>query len=116
VRSPRHRRQLAGLPCRGTLDDELALGTLPSVCRRWPFYLAVASGVHLLHIRCGGCAAEWAGADRVHCAGCHVSFDSIVDLDLDRKDGGCLRPRVLGLVAAKNGIWREHSTRRRVAG
>ena len=76
----------------------------------------VASGLHLLRIRCGGCAAEWAGEDRAHCAGCHVTFDSIVLFDVHREGGGCLRPQVLGLVATKNGIWREQASTRRVAG
>ena len=76
----------------------------------------VASDVHLFRIGCGGCAAEWAGEDRAHCAGCHVSFDSIVLFDVHRDGGGCLRPQVLGLVATKNGIWREQASNRRVAG
>jgi hypothetical protein len=76
----------------------------------------VANELHLFRIVCGGCAAEWAGADRAHCAGCHVSFDSIVLFDVHREGGGCLRPQVLGLVATKNGIWREQASTRRVAG
>jgi hypothetical protein len=47
---------------------------------------------------------------------CHVSFDSIVVFDVDREGGGCLRPRVLGLVATKNGIWRAQASNPRVAG
>ena len=65
----------------------------------------VGNDVHLLRIGCGGCAAEWAGEDRAHCAGCHVSFDSIILFDVHREGGGCVRPQVLGLVATKNGIW-----------
>ncbi len=76
----------------------------------------VANELHLFRIVCGGCAAEWAGAERAHCAGCHVSFDSIVLFDVHREGGGCLRPQVLGLVATKNGIWREQAWKRRVAG
>ncbi len=76
----------------------------------------VANELQLFRIVCGGCAAEWAGADRAHCAGCHVSFDSIVLFDVHREGGGCLRPQVLGLVATKNGIWREQASTRRVAG
>ena len=109
--------QLAGLPCRGTLDDELAAGDTPERLSSLAAYPAVvASGVHLLRIRCGGCVAECAGEDRAHCAGCHVSFDSIVVFDIDREGGGCLRPRVLGPVATKNGIWRVQASNRRVAG
>jgi hypothetical protein len=76
----------------------------------------VANELHLFRIVCGGCAAEWAGEDRAHCAGCHVSFDSTVLFDVHREGGGCLRPQVLGLVATKNGIWREQASTRRVAG
>jgi hypothetical protein len=77
----------------------------------------VGNDVHLLRIRCGGCAAEWAGEDWAHCAGCHVSFDSIILFDVHREGGGCVRPQVLGLVATKNGIGGDQaSTRRRVAG
>ena len=53
---------------------------------------------------------------RTHCADLHVSFDSIVVVDVDREGGGGLRPRVLGLVATKNGIWRVQASDRRVAG
>ena len=109
--------QLSGLPCRGTLDDELAAGDTPERLSSLAAYPAVvASDVHLFRIGCGGCAAEWAGEDRAHCAGCHVSFDSIVVFDVHRDGGGCLRPQVLGLVATKNGIWREQASNRRVAG
>ena len=76
----------------------------------------VASDVHLFRIGCGGRAAEGAGEDRAHCAGCHVRFDSVVLFDVPRGGGGCLRPQVLGLVATKNGIWREQASKRRVAG
>ena len=76
----------------------------------------VANELHLFRIVCGGCAAEWAGEDRAHCAGCHVSFDSTVLFDVHREGGGCLRPQVLGLMATKNGIWREQASTRRVAG
>jgi hypothetical protein len=76
----------------------------------------VAKELHLFRIVCGGCAAEWAGADRAHCAGCHVTFDSIVLFDVHREGEGCLRPQVLGLVATKNGIWREQASTRRVTG
>jgi hypothetical protein len=65
----------------------------------------VPNDLHLLRITCGGCAADWAGADRAHCPICHVTFDSSALYD-DHRDGGrCLRPRALGLVATKNGIW-----------
>lgn len=72
----------------------------------------VANELHLFRIVCSGCAAEWAGEDRAHCAGCHVSFDSVVLFDVHREGGGCLRPQVLGLVATKNGIWREQASTR----
>ncbi len=108
--------QRSGPPCRGTLDDELAAGDTPERLSLAAYPAFVASDVHLFRIGCGGCAAEWAGADRAHCAGCHVSFDSIVLFDVHREGGGCLRPQVLGLVATKNGIWREQASKRRVAG
>ena len=55
-------------------------------------------------------------AEPPNCAVAHVSFDSIVLVDVHRDGGGYLRPRVLGLVATKNGIWREQASKRRVAG
>ena len=88
-------------------------GRLPSLAA---YPAVVANDVHLFRVRCSGCAAEWAGEDRAHCAGCHVTFDSIVLFDVHRDGGGCLRPQVLGLVATKNGIWREQASKRRVAG
>ena len=107
----------SGPPCRGPLDDELAAGDTSERLSSSAAYPAfVASDVHLFRIGCGGCAAEWAGEDRAHCAGCHVSFDSVVVFDVHRDGGGCLRPQVLGLVATKNGIWREQASNRRVAG
>ena len=50
--------QLAGLPCRGTLDDELAAETLPSACRRWPLTLASWRAT------CTCCASGAVGARR----------------------------------------------------
>jgi hypothetical protein len=72
----------------------------------------VANDLHLFHITCGGCAADWAGEDRAHCARCHVTFDSIGLYDVHREGGTCTRPQVLGLVSTKNGIWREAPNRR----
>ena len=88
--------QRSGPPCPGTLDDELAAGDTFERLSLAVYPAFVASDVHLFRIGCGGCAAEWAGEDRAHCAGCHVSFDSIVVFDVDREGGGCLRPWVLG--------------------
>jgi len=66
----------------------------------------VANDLHLFHITCGGCTADWAGEDRAHCGRCHVTYDSILLFDAHRADGTCRRPQVLGLVSTKNGIWR----------
>ncbi len=59
----------------------------------------VADDLHLFHITCGGCAADWAGDDRAHCGSCHVTFDSIALFDAHRAGERCARPRALGLVA-----------------
>jgi hypothetical protein len=76
----------------------------------------VASDVHLFHITCGGCTAGWAGEDRAHCGRCHVTYDSILLFDTHRADGTCRRPRVLGLVPTKNGIWRQPALGQRGTG
>jgi hypothetical protein len=68
---------------------------------------AVAVESHLLRITCGRCDATWAGADRAHCAVCHRTFDDATVWDGHRLDGTCARPRQLGLIATKNGIWLE---------
>jgi hypothetical protein len=65
------------------------------------------SHTHLLRIRCGGCAATWAGADRAHCASCHRTFDTVPLWDTHRADGRCVHPRQLNLIATKNHIWLE---------
>jgi hypothetical protein len=76
----------------------------------------VARDVHLFHITCGGCTAGWAGEDRAHCGRCHVTYDSILLFDTHRADGICRRPRVLGLVPTKNGIWRQPALGQRGTG
>jgi hypothetical protein len=76
----------------------------------------VADDLHLFHITCGGCAADWAGDDRAHCGSCHLTFDSIALFDAHRTGERCTRPRALGLVPTKNGIWREPLTGRRRTG
>ncbi len=79
--------------------------TLPSARHRWPPTRAVVGNdLHLLRIGCGGGAAESAGEDRAHCAGCHVSFDSIALFDVHRDGGVVCGYQVLGLVATKKGI------------
>jgi hypothetical protein len=76
----------------------------------------MAGDLHLFHITCGGCAASWAGDDRAHCGRCHVTYDSITLYDTHRTGGRCARPRALGLVSKKNGIWQQRPPRRRRAG
>jgi hypothetical protein len=76
----------------------------------------VADDLHLFHITCGGCTAGWAGDDRAHCGCCHATFDSIALYDAHRAGGSCVRPRALGLVPTKNGIWREPASGRRRIG
>ncbi len=76
----------------------------------------MADDLHLFHITCGGCTSGWAGDDRAHCGCCHVTFDSIALYDAHRTGGSCVRPRVLGLVPTKNGIWREPAPGRRRIG
>ena len=76
----------------------------------------VAADLHLFHITCGGCTADWAGEDRAHCGRCHVTYDSITLFDAHRADETCLRPQVLGLVATKNGIWRPRHLEQRRTG
>ena len=76
----------------------------------------VADDLHLFHITCGGCAADWAGDDRAHCGWCHLTFDSVALFDAHRAGERCARPRALGLVPTKNGIWREPLTGRRRTG
>jgi hypothetical protein len=92
--------------------------TRPPVPRaaRAAYPARVASDLHLFHITCGGCSAGWAGEDRAHCGRCHVTYDSIALYDAHRPRDTCVRPRVLGLVATKNGIWREPLTGRRRTG
>jgi hypothetical protein len=77
----------------------------PAVVGLAAYRAEVPNDLHLVHITCGGCTAEWAGADRAHCPTCHVTFDSPVLYDGHREGGRCLLPRTLGLVATKNGIW-----------
>jgi predicted amidophosphoribosyltransferase len=76
----------------------------------------VADDLHLFHITCGGCTADWAGDDRAHCGHCHTTFDSTALYDGHRAGGRCARPRTLGLVPTKNGIWREPAPGRRRTG
>ena len=76
----------------------------------------VAADLHLFHIACGGCTADWAGEDRAHCGRCHVTYDSIMLFDAHRANGACRRPQVLGLVSTKNGIWKAPALRLRRTG
>jgi hypothetical protein len=78
--------------------------------------VGVADDLHLFHITCGGCTADWAGQDRAHCGQCHVTYDSVTLYDAHRGGGRCARPRALGLVPTKNGIWRESTPGRRRTG
>ncbi len=94
----------------------VALGRSGRIVGARAYPAQVADDLHLFHITCGGCAADWAGADRAHCGACHVTFDSLVLYDLHRDGRHCLRPQVLGLVPTKNGIWKEAPPRRRAAG
>lgn len=59
---------------------------------------------HLFGITCR-CAAVWSGEDRMHCGGCHLTFDDIELFDAHRSDDRCLDPRTLGLSSTKNHIW-----------
>ena len=76
----------------------------------------MADDLHLFHITCGGCAAAWAGDDRAHCGGCHVTYDSVSLYDAHRTRDRCVGPQVLGLVPTKNGIWRQPDRGRRRIG
>ena len=91
--------------------------TLPGTCRRWPLTLRSWRTSCTCSASCA-VGARRSGRVRIGrtAPGCHVSFDSTVLFDVHREGGGCLRPQVLGLVATKNGIWREQASTRRVAG
>lgn len=55
-------------------------------------------------ITCGGCPAEWTGAARAHCSGCHETFSGTSLFDAHRSarghHGTCLNPATL---AGKDG-------------
>jgi hypothetical protein len=67
----------------------------------------VATDLHLLHLTCGGCTADWVGEDRAHCGRCHVTYDSITLFDAHHSIRSCRRPQVLALVSTR-GASAEH--------
>lgn len=46
---------------------------------------------------------------QAHCggAGCHITFGGVTGFDKHRKDGRCLPPASIGLVADAHGVWRK---------
>jgi hypothetical protein len=58
----------------------------------------------LIGISCR-CEAAWSGEDRMHCGGCHRTFDTVELFDDHRRNDRCIDPRALGLTPTKNHIW-----------
>jgi len=63
--------------------------------------------VEVLRMVC--CGVEWVGVERAHCCrrtgGCGHVFDDAALWDANCRDGRCTDPRVLNLIATRNGIW-----------
>jgi hypothetical protein len=68
---------------------------------------------HLIGITCP-CGASWSGEDRMHCGGCHLTFDGIELWDAHRPGDRCVHPRTLGLAPTKNHIWYRPDSAERV--
>lgn len=60
-------------------------------------------------ITCGGCAAEWTGAGKCHCSGCHETFSGIGLFDRHRsrygEHGSCKSPADLPGIELRDGVW-----------
>lgn len=50
---------------------------------------------------CGGCTNRWAGTSTAHCPTCHRTFGAVGGFDRHRRDGRCVDPATLGLVASE---------------
>jgi hypothetical protein len=66
-------------------------------------------------ITCSGCPAQWTGASRAHCSGCHRTFSGATLFDAHRSPRGprgtCLDPATLTVtdgsprMRLRDGIW-----------
>jgi len=50
-------------------------------------------------IRHGACGRWWTGRDRNHCGSCHETISSVTGFDAHQKDGKCVSPGAVGMVA-----------------
>jgi hypothetical protein len=58
-------------------------------------------------ITCNGCTRTWTGLSPCHCAGCHITFNSLRPFDIHRRSGECRSPADSGLVLSESGYWVE---------
>jgi hypothetical protein len=48
---------------------------------------------------CGKCPNRWAGTSTAHCGACHNTFTAVGGFDRHRRNGACVPPASVGMVA-----------------
>lgn len=51
------------------------------------------------------CTAGWQPGRKCHCVGCCENFSTVGNFDKHRRNGECISPARVGLVANERGIW-----------